>query len=148
MLEKIVLFPTETRESLQQILLSLNQLILLSLNQLVDHHFLRFRTTTQVIRELLRKSVARERVRFSRPICHPGEGAKAVFSCRKKRGCWWNESRQVQTKRDRRMTKDYPERSPMIRVGQSNKDVRDQVVRFYSGSLISISSVVQLIHQG
>lgn len=50
MLEKIVLFPTETRDSLQQ--------ILLSLNQLVDHHFLRFRTTTQVIRELLRKSVA------------------------------------------------------------------------------------------
>ena len=29
-----------------------------SLNQLVDHHFLRFRTTTQVIREFLRRSLA------------------------------------------------------------------------------------------
>lgn len=57
----------------------------------------------------------------------------------------------MKTQRERLMTKHYPERSPIDSsrsVEQTKTIVRDQVVRFYSGSEFFINLFVQLIHQG
>lgn len=124
-----------------------------SLNQLVDHHFLRFRTTTQVIREFLRRSLAnRKEIVRQFGSLDPSAARGAVFKLlnRKFVGKEWNESRQVKTLRKRLMTKHSPERSPIDSsqsVEQTKTIVRDQVVRAVH-HFFFICKVVQLIHQG